>query len=274
MNAANQDSVRRVVLAGATGWAGSALARGIGSATELELVGAVSRTHAGRSLSEVVDGPGLDVAVSADIGQALSSKPDVVVEYTKPDVAKSHILSAIDTGAHVVVGTSGLSTTDYTEIGDAASRGGVAVLACGNFALTAVLMMKFSTMAARWIKQWEVIDYASSTKVDAPSGTARELANHLAAVGPPDIDVPIEAVAGSPESRGTSLDGTQVHSVRLPGFVISIESIFGMAGQKLVLRHEAGSSPEPYVEGALMAIRRVHQLPPGLHRGLDRVMED
>ena len=85
--------------------------------------------------------------------------------------------------------------------------------------------------------------------------------------------MPLDAVRGERETRGATLEGTQVHSVRLPGYVISIESIFGMESQKLVIRHEAGASAEPYVDGALLAIRRVRGLT-GLHRGLDSVMTE
>src|SRR5690606_18080953 len=106
---------------------------------------------------------------------------------------------------------------------------------------------------------------------DAPSGTARELADRLSKIEEAKLDVPLEEVEGPVESRGVRLQGTQVHSVRLPGYVISIDAIFGMPDQKLILRHESGTSAEPYVDGALLAIREVGKLR-GLHRGLDAVM--
>jgi 4-hydroxy-tetrahydrodipicolinate reductase len=146
------------------------------------------------------------------------------------------------------------------------------VLAVGNFALTVVLLEKFSEMAARYIPHWEIIDYAHAGKKDAPSGTARELANRLSHVQESQLDVPLDEIDGPKEARGTRLDGSQVHSIRLPGFVISLDVIFGMPDQKLVIRHESGSSARPYVDGALLAIRRVSKLV-GLHRGLDSVME-
>jgi 4-hydroxy-tetrahydrodipicolinate reductase len=86
------------------------------------------------------------------------------------------------------------------------------------------------------------------------------------------LDVPLDSVQGPIETRGARLQGTQVHSVRLPGYVISLDAIFGMPDQKLILRHEAGTSAVPYVEGALLAIRKVRGLQ-GLHRGLDSVMD-
>jgi 4-hydroxy-tetrahydrodipicolinate reductase len=127
-------------------------------------------------------------------------------------------------------------------------------------------------MAAKYIPHWEIIDYAHAGKKDVPSGTARELANRLANVGEARIEVPLGEIEGPKETRGARLQGTQVHSVRLPGYMISVDVIFGMPDQKLILRHESGSSAEPYVQGALLAIREVGKLV-GLHRGLDSVMK-
>src|SRR6185369_13679531 len=103
---------------------------------------------------------------------------------------------------------------------------------------------------------------------DAPSGTARELANRLGAVRRPDSPLPIEQTVGLREARGAEIAGTRIHSVRLPGFVLGAEVIFGMPDQTLTLRHNAGTSAKPYVDGALLAIRKVSSLT-GVHRGLD-----
>ncbi len=215
---------------------------------------------------------GLTTPIFGTVSEALQTQPDVFVEYTKPDAAKSHILSALKGGAHVVVGTSGLSDEDYQEIAQAAQEAQRGVLAVGNFALTAVLLQKFAEIAARYIPHWEIIDYAHSDKRDAPSGTALQLANRLSKVRESQLDVPLDQVQGPKESRGIRLQGSQVHSVRLPGYVISVDAIFGMPDQKLILRYESGTSAEPYVNGALLAIRNVGRLV-GLHRGLDSVME-
>jgi len=249
----------RICVAGATGWAGSALSKAIFEAPDLELVAAISRSQAGRALGEVLELPGLTAPIVRTVSEALENHPDVFVEYTKPDVAKSHILSALRGGAHVVVGTSGLSDDDFREIDDAAKEAGRGVLAVGNFALTAVLLQKFAEIAARYIPHWEIIDYAHSDKRDAPSGTARQLASRLSRVRESQLDVMLDEMQGPKESR-------------LPGYVISLDAIFGMPDQKLILRHESGTSAEPYVEGALLAIRNVGTLT-GLRRGLDSVME-
>ena len=261
-----------VCLAGATGWAGAELARAVGTSTDMVLASAVSRTHAGRRLGEVLGEARITTPIYASVEEALATRCDVFVEFTKPEVAKKHVLEALRRGAHVVIGTSGLTDGDYDDIDTAARRQSRGVLAVGNFALTVVLMQKCAEMAARLIPQWEIIDYAHDDKIDAPSGTARELAARLSRVRQPDLTVPIEQTVGQPEARGATLAGAQVHSLRLPGFVISAEVIFGMPDQRLTIRHDSGSSARPYVDGALIAIRRVSTLV-GVHRGLDTVLD-
>lgn len=267
--------IATVTIAGATGWAGSALARGVAAAADLDLVAAISRTYAGGPLSKAL-GSSSDVLatpVYATAEEALSAHPtDVFVEYTKPSVAKNSILTALGHGAHVVVGTSGLTDEDYAQIDAAALAAGKGVLAAGNFALTVVLLMKFAEAAARLIPHWEIIDYARDTKIDAPSGTVRELAARLGQVAQARQTVPVADTSGEKATRGATMGGAQVHSVRLPGFTLGAQVIFGMPDQRLSIRTDAGASAEPYVDGALLAIRRVGTFV-GLRRGLDSVLD-
>ena len=262
----------KVCIAGATGWAGSELSRGICNTFDLELIAGMARGGAGKSIGEVLGIENLYAPIFGDVEDALKTNPDVFVEYTKPDVAKHHILSALKSGAHVVIGTSGLSNEDYDAIDKVAKGVNRGVLAVGNFALTVVLLQKFAEMAAKYAPHWEIIDYAHSDKKDAPSGTAREMANRLAKIQESKLEVPLDEIQGPKESRGVRLQGSQVHSIRLPGYTISMDVIFGMPDQKLILRHESGTSAEPYVSGALLAIREVGNLV-GLQRGLDSVMK-
>ena len=262
----------RVCIAGATGWAGSALSKGVHSAENLKLICGVSRTKAGKSLNEILHIDGEAIPIYGTTTEALQIGCDVFVEYTKPDVAKANILTALQAGANVVVGTSGLSGDDYSEIEKVALQHQRSVLAVGNFALTAVLMQKFSEIAARYVPNWEIIDYAHQAKADVPSGTARELAARLGKVAESKLIVPLDKIQGPVEARGARLHGTQVHSVRLPGHVLGVETIFGLQDEKLTIRHDAGSSAEPYVTGAIMAIEKVGTFT-GLKRGLDSVME-
>lgn len=262
----------RVCVAGATGWVGRPLCKAVADAHDLILVGAVSRTHKGQRLKNVTGNAKLDVRISGSVAEALETPTDVLVDYTKADVVKANVLTAIRKGVHVVIGSSGLTDADFAEINQAATEQKVGIIAAGNFAITAVLLQRFACEAAKYLSHWELIDYASDRKADAPSGTVRELAFRLAEVRQPEMTLPLEETIGEKESRGATLIGTQVHSLRLPGYVIGVEAIFGATDERLSLRHDAGSGAEPYIQGTLLAIRKVRNYS-GLVRGLDRIMD-
>ena len=137
--------------------------------------------------------------------EALVPPSDVVVDYTHPAAVKGHTLTALAAGRHVVIGTSGLTADDYREI-DAAARGaGKGVVAAGNFSITAALLTRFAEEAARYLADVEVIDYASATKPDVPSGTARELAERVAAARAAGSSVPVPDIIGPKEARGAAI---------------------------------------------------------------------
>lgn len=262
----------RVCVAGATGWVGKALVPAVAVSPDLSLVGAVSRSSAGKSLLDVLGVRVPKLLISRTVEEALREETDVLIDYTSPDAARSNVFAAIEKGVHVVVGSSGLTDTDYEEIDAESRRKGTGVVAAGNFAISAALMLHFATVAARFMPSWEIVDYASWEKVDSPSGTARELAYRLSRVKSPELRVPIERMHGPIESRGASLNGNRVHSIRLPGHVIGADVLFGMADEKLGLKFEAGSSPQPYIEGTLLAARKVGGMK-GLTRGLDKLLD-
>ena len=263
----------RVCLAGATGWVGRGLVPAISAARDLELAAAVARTGAGRPLPEVLGGDAPNLSLSGGVAEALDAAAcDVLVDYTSPEAVRGNALEAVRRGVHAVIGTSGLTEEDFAEIDAAARARGVGVLAAGNFALTAVLLAKFAEIAAKHVPSWEIIDYGMARKPDAPSGTARELASRLSRIGPPRIEVPVERTRGVREARGAQLLGTPVHSVRLPGFVSSVEILFGLPDEHLSIRHDSGSGTAPYVEGTLLAVRKVAGFK-GLRRGLDAVLD-
>jgi 4-hydroxy-tetrahydrodipicolinate reductase len=248
----------RVSIAGVTGWTGSAVAAAVREAPDLELVSGVSRS---------------DPDAFSSVAEALDAVPaDVLVDYTHASAVKANVLAAIEHGVNVVVGSSGLSAGDYSEIEAAAVERGVGVVASGNFSVTAAVLLKAATEAARHLGSWEVIDFASAGKPDAPSGTARELAERLGEVKAPELKVVVEDVIGPPGARGATVSGSQVHSVRLPSFVVSTEVVFAAPGERFTVRHDAGESPAPYVAGTLLAVRAVMGRT-GLTRGLDRLLE-
>jgi 4-hydroxy-tetrahydrodipicolinate reductase len=265
----------RVTLAGSTGWTGKALVAALAGASDLSLVAAVSRSAAGQDAGEAAGIRRLGVPVSATLAEALKVPSDVLIDYTKPDAVKHHVLLALAQGRHVVIGTSGLTAHDYDTIDVAAREKQRGVLAAGNFSITATLMRRFALEAARYIPDVEVIDYASAKKPDVPSGTARELAEMLGAVRGKATSVPVESMHGPKEARGAAIGAptpVQVHSLRLPSYVIACEAILGALDERLTIRHDAGSSATPYVVGTLLAARRVGSFT-GLRRGLDSIME-
>jgi 4-hydroxy-tetrahydrodipicolinate reductase len=242
------------------------------AAPDLVLRSAVSRSAAGRDLGAALGGDPLGVPVHATVAEAIAGV-DVLVDYTSATAVKGNALAAIEAGAAVVIGTSGLTAADFADLDAAARRRSVGVVAAGNFSLTAAMCQAAALLAARHLPQWEVIDYASATKPDVPSGTARELAERLGEVRSPALGHPIEALHGPQEARGASVAGTQVHSVRLPGFVVSTEVVFGLPDERLTIRHDAAGTPDPYVAGTLLAVRRAPGLV-GLTRGLDALLLD
>ena len=259
-----------VAIAGATGWTGSAIAAGALAAPDVTLKSAIARSSAGQDLGIAFGRDSVGVPVYARVGEALDGV-DVLVEFTSHLHAKEIVLAAIERGVAVVIGSSGLTADDYKEVDEAARAAGVGAIASGNFSLTAAMMLAGAELAAHHLPQWEIIDYAKSTKPDAPSGTARELAERLAEVREPQVDLPVDQVAGRPDARGATIAGTQVHSVRIPSFVVSTEVVFAAAEERLSIRHDAGSSAAPYVTGVLVAVRRARGHI-GLIRGLDRLL--
>ena len=249
--------VIRVCVAGVTGWTGRAVAEAVEAATDLELVAGVARS---------------DPASFSSVAEALDAvAADVLVDYTHASVVKENVLAAIERGVGVVIGSSGMSAADYAEVEARAQENRVGVIAAGNFSLTAALLLRFAGEAARHLEAWEVIDYASAEKQDAPSGTAREPAERLESGRAPALAVPLDETHGPRETRGATVAGTQVHSLRLPSFTVSTEVVFAADGERLSIRHDAGESAAPYVAGTLRAIRAVPGLV-GLTRGLDRLL--
>ena len=184
---------------------------------------------------------------------------------------KENTLAALAAGRHVVIGTSGLTAEDYDGIDRAARAAGSGVVASGNFALTAALMTRFSLMAAEFLDWFEIIDYSRPSKTDAPTGTARELAERMGAVRQPARDVDPAQVKGEPGLRGGTVAGVQVHSLRLPSHSATVTSTFAHGNARLTITHDAGRDATIFADGTLLAARRVMAIE-GLVRGLDQLL--
>jgi 4-hydroxy-tetrahydrodipicolinate reductase len=168
---------------------------------------------------------------------------EAIVDFTAPGAVEENVRSAIDRGIPSVVGTTGWNADAVDE---PARERGVAVLYAPNFALGAVLMMRFAEQAARYLPRAEIVELHAETKKDAPSGTAKLTAERVG--------------------------GAEIHSVRLPGLVAHQEVLLGGEGQLLTIRHDAFNR-EAYVPGVLLALDRLSTLPPGLTVGLDAVLD-
>ena len=259
-----------VCVAGATGWTGRPVAAAILKAADLELRSAVSRSAVGQDLGQAWGDEAIGVPVFERVRDALGGV-QVLVDYTSHQAVRANTLAAIERGVAVVIGSSGLSADDFTDIDEAARSAGVGVVAAGNFSLTAAMAQAAAVLVARHLPNREIIDYASAGKPDAPSGTARELAERLATVNATVLQVPVDQTGGYVEARGATVAGTQIHSVRLPSFVVSTEVVFALPDERLSIRHDAGPTPVPYVAGTLLAIRAAVALT-GLVRGLDTLL--
>ena len=211
----------RVAVAGAAGRMGEAVCAAVEGADDLELAGRAD--------------PRLDVAVADVLDGA-----DVLVDFTTPDTAVEHALAATAAGVHVVIGTTGF---DVDALRDAR---GANVFVAPNFAIGAVLMMRFAAEAARHMGKAEIVELHHDQKLDAPSGTAKRTAELMGG------DVPI-------------------HSVRLPGLVAHQEVILGDVGQTLTIRHDS-ISRESFMPGVLLAVRRVGELDESPLVGLENLL--
>jgi 4-hydroxy-tetrahydrodipicolinate reductase len=192
-----------------------------------------------------------------DLGDAIErTAPDVIVDFTVPSVVKANIGIAIRARVPVVVGTTGLTADDRADIAALCRETGTGCLIAPNFAIGAVLMMRFAEEAAKYMPDVEVIEMHHEKKVDSPSGTAMLTAELIAAARESaPAPLPAETIEKAPGARGGVVRDVPVHSVRLPGFVASQMVIFGAAGQTLTIRHDSIDRAS-FMPGVLLAIRR------------------
>ena len=261
----------RVCFAGVTGWTASPIVAAIDAAEDLSLVCGVSRSAAGRTLADATASRD-DGSIYHSVSEALrSAEVDVLLDYTSASAVKENVWTAVQAGVHAVVGSSGLTAADYEALDQLARDRGVGVVAAGNFSVMAAILQRAAALAAEHLDHWEIVDYASADKSDVPSGTSRELAETMAKVRRANSGLPLSQLHGPVEARGAEVAGTRIHSVRLPGFVVSTEVIFGGVGERLIMRHDPGESPDPYVAGTLLAIRKVADVT-GMRRGLGSLL--
>ncbi len=238
----------RVGVVGATGKMGREVCRAIHDDPELELVAAVTRSSAGRPLAELLGLAGSEVVAADRLAALLQARAEVAVDFTGPSFAPAHVEWCIENGVHAVIGTTGF------EIDPAwGGQREVGVLVAPNFAVGAVLMMRFAEAAARVLPDAEIVELHPPSKLDTPSGTAKATARRIEA------------------ARGGDRGDVPIHSVRLPGLVAHQEVVFGAPGQTLTIRHDT-SDRSSFMPGVLLAVKAVPGRP-GLTVGIDALLE-
>lgn len=244
----------RVGVLGARGKVGQAICAAVQAAADLELVATVDKDDALAAFTE--------------------SGTQVVVDFTNPDVVMGNLKFLVESGIHAVVGTTGFDEARLDEVrGWLAGRPETGVLIAPNFAIGAVLSMRFAEQAARFFESVEVIELHHPNKLDAPSGTAYRTAGliaaarHQAGVGR-SPDATTQELAGA---RGADVDGVRVHSVRLAGLVAHQEVLFGTQGETLTIRHDS-IDRSSFAPGVLLGVREIANRP-GLTVGLDPFLD-
>jgi 4-hydroxy-tetrahydrodipicolinate reductase len=263
-----------VIVTGAAGRMGREVVKAVTAAEGMKVVAAVDTGAAGAAID---DGAGGMLVATADLAGALAPGR-VLVDFTAPTSVEGNVRAALAAGVHCVVGTTGVSEGHWIQVyaesaaagSGAASGAGPCLFVAPNFAVGAVLMMRFATEAARFMPHVEVIELHHDRKVDAPSGTAMRTAALISAAREADPKVPGRDTEVEEGARGAVVEGVHVHSVRLPGLVAHQEVLFGGQGQTLSIRHDSIDRTS-FMPGVVLAVREVGKRS-GLVVGLEELM--
>jgi 4-hydroxy-tetrahydrodipicolinate reductase len=258
----------RIGVLGAAGRMGRLVCRAVADDPDLALVAAVNPGSDGTELGPLIGHTDVDVRIADDRDALVHAETEVAVDFTTPQAVMGNIRWLLQHGIHGVVGTTGIGPKDLEELRGLAEGGDANVMVASNFAIGAVLLQRFAEQAARVFPAAEIIELHHETKVDAPSGTAINTAQRMAAARREDWSGPAKETVD--HVRGGEVDGIRVHSVRLPGLVAHQEVIFGGLGQTLTLRHDAPDRAS-YMPGVLLAVKSVASRP-GLTVGLESLL--
>jgi 4-hydroxy-tetrahydrodipicolinate reductase len=237
---------------------------------DLALVAGINPSFRGEHLGLMIGHPDVEVRISDDLDTLLQAETEVAVDFTRPDAVMDNVRWAIEHAVHIVVGTTGMGTDQLAEVTKLLEEEGNEsnVIVASNFALGAVLLQRFSAMAARFFPATEIIELHQEGKLDAPSGTAIATAERMAkARGEPWEGPKGETVEGV---RGGDVSGIRIHSVRLPGLVAHQEVLFGGVGQTLTIRHDSMQRVS-FMPGVVLAVKEVIRRP-GLTVGLEPLL--
>ncbi len=258
----------RVVICGVCGKMGRATAKVVFDAPDMEIVGACDIAGVGSRLSDVIHEVDSEVRIGDNLAAIITeTKPDAVVDFTSPASVMANARTCLANQIPAVVGTTGITQDDLCELRQLSEKHDAPMLIAPNFAIGAVLMMKFAEQAAKYMPEVEIIELHHDKKIDAPSGTSIKTAELIAAV---NGNTARNSKTDQPAARGGDVSGVRIHSVRLPGFVAHQEVIFGGLGQTLTIRHDSIDRTS-FMPGVLLGIRKVRELK-GIVYGLDNLL--
>lgn len=241
----------KIIVNGACGKMGREVVKAVCKESDMDLVGAVDKTCISEDIGSIAGIEKRGIVVTNDLALAIKmTKADVVVDFTVPKAVMASIKTACEHNANSVVGTTGLTKKDLEEIKSLCEKTKTSVLVAPNFALGAILMMRFSAIAANLMPNVEIIELHHDKKLDAPSGTSIKTAEMI--------------------KDNSPVKNVPIHSVRLPGLVAHQEVIFGGPGQTLSIRHDT-INRECFMPGVIQAIRKIKSVN-GFVYGLDKIL--
>ncbi|OEF98739.1 4-hydroxy-tetrahydrodipicolinate reductase [Desulfuribacillus alkaliarsenatis] len=262
----------KVAVSGANGKMGQEVLRMVINDPELELVAAIDLKMSAIDIGQVIGHEPIGINFDNDIEQALTQKqPDVLVDFTNPQAVHNNVKTAIKYNVCPVVGTTGLQAEDIAEFNRLLKQQELGGIFAPNFAIGAILMMRFAEQAAKYMPNVEIIELHHDQKIDAPSGTALKTAEMIKEVRSSfkqGLEDEFEKVPGS---RGGEYDGFRIHSVRLPGFIAHQEVIFGSSGQVLTIKHDS-IHRESFMPGVNLAVKKVKGFVGAIY-GLDKLID-
>ena len=248
---------------------GSTVCQAVSTDERLELVAAVDPHHSGLDVSRVAGVPGCDLQISGDPAVFVDASVDVAIDFTQASAARQNLLWLASHGMHAVVGTTGFEPDDIAVFERSFSRSNCVI--APNFAIGAVLMMRFAAMAAPYFDTAEIIEFHHDQKVDAPSGTATLTAQRMAEASAEWGDDPTREVIYEGARGGRGPAGIRIHSVRMRGMVAHQEVLLGTMGQTLTIRHDSIDRTS-FMPGVLLATNAVPTRP-GVTIGLDALLD-
>lgn len=262
----------KVAIAGPRGRMGREAVTLVHQTEHFELVAVIDRKYDGKDLAELDGFSGIHAPIYTDIERCFQeTKPDVLIDLTTPESGKYHTELALQYGVRPVVGTTGFTEDDMERLTKLAEEKGIGAIIAPNFAIGAILMMKFAQMAAKYFHDVEIIELHHDQKLDAPSGTAVKTAQLIADIRPPKKQGHPDEKETLKGARGAEYDGIRIHSVRLPGFVAHQEVIFGGNGQALTIRHDSFHRGS-FMSGVKLSVETVMKLQTLVY-GLEHIIE-